>query len=152
MLLITGASGAYGYFFIYEADDSESEIVEQEEPVTETNDTVEEEPDDPPLETNDTFFRGIKDECFEHGGMDRCWKLYVPDETDETQSIPLILDIHGLERNADNQYEMTDMDRIARENNAIIIYLCITVIKYQYSRLLQHFVQLMFDCQLVHKY
>ena len=123
MLLITGASGAYGYFFIYEADDSESEIVEQEEePTTETNDTVEEEPEDPLLETNDTFFRGIKDECFEHGGMDRCWKLYVPDETDETQSIPLILDIHGLERNADNQYEMTDMDRIARENNAIIIY------------------------------
>ena len=122
LLLITGASSSYGYFFIYEADDSEPEIVEQEEPVTETNDTIEEEPDDPPLETNDTFFRGIKDECFEHGGMDRCWKLYVPDETDETQSIPLILDIHGLERNADNQYEMTDMDRIARENNAIIIY------------------------------
>ena len=49
MLLITGASGAYGYFFIYETDSSEAEIVEQEEPVTETNDTVEEEPDNPPL-------------------------------------------------------------------------------------------------------
>ena len=124
MLLITGASGAYGYFFIYEADDSEITKTEQEQ-VQETNDTADEKPEeseDPPVEENNTFFRGIKDECFEHGGMERCWKLYVPNETDETQSIPLILDMHGLQRNAENQYEMTDMDRIAKENNAIIIY------------------------------
>ncbi len=48
--------------------------------------------------------------------------MYVPEQTDETKSIPLIFDLHGLERNAQQQYNMTDMDRIARENNAIIIY------------------------------
>ena len=122
IVLIAGASGTYGYFFIYAEDDEvDSTIVETEEE-TEPEPEPEPEPEEPPGETNDTFFRGIKDECFEHGGMERCWKLYVPDETDSTQSIPLILDLHGLTRTAETQYQMTDMDRIARENNAIIIY------------------------------
>jgi len=123
ILLIAGISGIYGYSSIYSKDDETNSLVaETEDQTQENNSTVEEEPEDPPVEDKDTFFRGIKDECFEHGGMERCWKLYVPNETDETQSIPLILDIHGLQRNAENQYEMTDMDRIAKENNAIIIY------------------------------
>ncbi len=125
MLLVTGASGAYGYFFIYEADNSSEDKVEQ---IQETNETVgeepeePEEPEDPPVEDNSTFFRGLRDECFEHNGIERCWILYVPEQTDETQSVPLIFDLHGLERTAQQQYNMTDMDRIARENNAIIVY------------------------------
>jgi len=125
MLLVTGASGAYGYFFIYESDNSSEDKVEQ---IQETNETVEEEPEepeepeDPPAEDNNTFFRGLRDECFEHNGVERCWILYVPERTDETQSVPLIFDLHGLERTAQQQYNMTDMDRIARENNAIIVY------------------------------
>ena len=96
MLLVTGASGAFGYFFIYVSDDSEVVVAVQDDQTQETDDTVDEgpeEPEDPPAEDNDTFFRGMKDECFEHGDIERCWKLYVPNETDETQSIPLILDI-----------------------------------------------------------
>ena len=31
MLLITGASGAYGYFFIYDKDDSENLEIEKEQ-------------------------------------------------------------------------------------------------------------------------
>jgi len=122
MLLVTGASGAYGYFFIYSAEDSETSILEPEEELQDTNDTNGDEPEDSPVETNETFFIGMKDECFEHGGIERCWKLYVPDETDATQSIPLLLDLHGLGRNMETQYQLTDMDRIAKENNAIIIY------------------------------
>ena len=105
-----------------ESDDSENVQKEQDQTQENNNNTVEEDPEDSPVEDNDTFFRGMKEECFEHGGMERCWKLYVPNEIDANQSIPLILDIHGLQRNAENQYEMTDMDRIAKENNAIIIY------------------------------
>ena len=105
-----------------ESDDSENVQKEQDQTQENNNNTVEEDPEDSPIEDNDTFFRGMKEECFEHGGMERCWKLYVPNEIDANQSIPLILDIHGLQRNAENQYEMTDMDRIAKENNAIIIY------------------------------
>ena len=97
MLLVTGASGAYGYFFIYESSDSEEIEVEQ---VQETNETVEEEPeepeepDEPPAEDNNSFFRGMRDECFEHNGIERCWILYVPEQTDETKSVPLIFDLH----------------------------------------------------------
>ena len=73
MLLITGASGAYGYFFIYDKDDSEDLEIEKGQN-QENNNTVEEEPepeepDDPPAEDNDDFFRGVKDECLDHGGM-----------------------------------------------------------------------------------
>lgn len=125
MLLITGASGAYGYFFIYENDELEVIELDAIDDAPETNETVEEEPEepeDPPIEDNTTFFRGMKEECFEHNGIERCWILYVPEQTDDSKSIPLILDLHGLERNAYQQHNMTDMDRIARENNAIIIY------------------------------
>ena len=64
----------------------------------------------------------MKEECFDYNGMDRCWTIYVPNSTDDSQSIPLILDLHALQRTADNQYELSDMDRIAEENNAIVIY------------------------------
>ena len=43
-------------------------------------------------------------------------------ELNNTRSIPLILDLHALQRSADNQYELSDMDRIAEENNAIVVY------------------------------
>jgi len=125
MLLITGVSGTYGYFFIYESEESEEIKIDTIEAIPETNDTADEEPEepeDPPTEDNDTLFRGMKEECFEHGGIERCWILYVPDQTDITKSIPLLLDLHGLQRNAYQQYNFTDMDKIARENNAIIIY------------------------------
>ena len=122
MLLITGTSGAYGYFFIYETEESEVIELDEIDETQETNDTVDEEPQDPPVENNDTLFRGMKEECFEHGDIERCWILYVPDQTDTTRSIPLLLDLHGLERNAYQQYNFTEMDRIARENNAIVLY------------------------------
>ena len=64
----------------------------------------------------------MKDECFEYDGIDRCWTIYVPNSTDDSQSIPLILDLHALQRSADNQYQLSDMDRIAEENNAIVVY------------------------------
>ena len=79
ILLIAGISGIYGYSSIYSKDDETNSLVaETEDQTQENNSTVEEEPEDPPVEDKDTFFRGIKDECFEHGGMERCWKLYVP--------------------------------------------------------------------------
>ena len=127
MLLITGASGAYGYFFIYESEDSNIVVVEEEQ-VQDTNETAEEEPEEPeepeesPQTDNNSFFVGMKEECFNYDGMDRCWIIYVPNSTDDSQSIPLILDLHALQRTADNQYELSDMDRIAEENNAIVIY------------------------------
>ena len=127
MLLITGASGAYGYFFIYESEDSNIVLVEEEQ-VQDTNETAEEEPEEPeepeesPQTDNNSFFVGMKEECFGYDGMDRCWTIYVPNSTDDSQSIPLILDLHALQRTADNQYELSDMDRIAEENNAIVIY------------------------------
>ena len=65
MLLVTGASGAYGYFFIYESDDSEV-LQKDQEQTQEIDDTVEdepEEPEEPSSEDNDTFFRGIKDDA-----------------------------------------------------------------------------------------
>ena len=122
MLLITGTGGAYGYFFIYETEEVEAIELDEIDETQETNDTVDEEPEDPPVENNDTLFRGMKKECFEHGGIERCWILYVPDLTDTTKSIPILLDLHGLQRNAYQQYNFTDMDRIARENNAIVLY------------------------------
>ena len=60
MLLLAGVSGAYGYFFIYESDDSKDVQIEQDQ-LQENNDPVEEEPEDPSVEDNETFFRGIKD-------------------------------------------------------------------------------------------
>ena len=65
----------------------------------------------------DAFF-----ECFIHDDIERCWLLYVPDNLEMNSTVSLIVDMHGITQNAHKQYLLTDMDRIARENNAIVVY------------------------------
>ena len=55
LFLITSVSGAYGYFFIYQSDDSD-EVEVQQEQVQETNETVEEEPEEFVVHENDVYF------------------------------------------------------------------------------------------------
>ena len=93
---MAGASGTYGYFFIDNVDETESVELEVKEEESDTNQTVEENPEDSPVENNDTFFRGLREECMDYEGFERCWLTYVPDSTDETLSVPLLLDIHGF--------------------------------------------------------
>ena len=71
---------------------------------------------------NITFPPDASFECFLHDDLERCWILYVPDNLDRNSTAPLIVDMHGITQNAHKQYLMTDMDRIARENNAIVVY------------------------------
>ena len=122
ILLITGISGAYGYVFIYDIDESETPVLETEEQMQETNDTVEEEPEEPIIEDNSSFFRGLREDCVDHAGFERCWLTYVPDSTDGTKSVPLLLDLHGFGGNSYNQMNHTEMDKMAEENNAIILF------------------------------
>ncbi|SVE10325.1 uncharacterized protein METZ01_LOCUS463179, partial [marine metagenome] len=122
VLLIAGASGTYVYFFIENVDETESVELEVKEDESDTNQTVEENPEDIPVENNGTFFRGLREECLNHKGFERCWLTYVPDSTDETISVPLLLDIHGFGVNSHNQMNHTGMDKIAEENNAIVLF------------------------------
>ena len=122
VLLMAGASGTYGYFFINNVDETESVELEVKEDELDTNQTVEENPEDSPVENNDTFFRGLREECMDHEGFERCWLTYVPDSTDETISVPLLLDMHGFGVNSHNQMNHTGMDKIAEENNAIVLF------------------------------
>jgi len=69
-----------------------------------------------------TFPPDASFECFIHDDLERCWILYVPENLDTNTTVPLIVDMHGITQNAHKQYLMTDMDRIARENNAIVVY------------------------------
>ena len=62
VLLIAGASGTYVYFFIENVDETESVELEVKEDESDTNQTVEENPEDSPVENNDTFFRGLREE------------------------------------------------------------------------------------------
>ena len=61
-------------------------------------------------------------ECMIYDDLERCWLLYVPDNLEINSTVPLIVDMHGITKNAHEQYLLTDMDRIAREHNAIVVY------------------------------
>jgi len=69
-----------------------------------------------------TFPPDASFECFIHDDLERCWLLYVPDSLEINSTVSLIVDMHGITQNAHEQYLLTDMDRIARENNAIVVY------------------------------
>ena len=128
-LLITGASGSYGYFvYIYDNGNSSSEdaivrdeIVEEEQSETSQNQTVSNETEEPEEENLPFDIVGIYN-CIEHDSEQRCWQVHIPDGLDTSTPVPLIVDIHGYSSNSTNQRALSDFDSIADEFGAIILY------------------------------
>lgn len=128
-LLITGASGSYGYFvYIYDNDNSSSEdaivrdeIVEEEQSETSQNQTVSNETEEPEEENLPFDIVGIYN-CIEHDSEQRCWQVHIPDGLDTSTPVPLIVDIHGYSSNSTNHRALSDFDSIANDFGAIVLY------------------------------
>ena len=59
---------------------------------------------------------------FSHDGIERRYDLYVPVGYDGTDSVPLLIDLHGITSNSQIQKERSGFDRIAESEGIIVLY------------------------------
>lgn len=65
---------------------------------------------------------GLDDGVMEFDGLRRTYRVYVPESYDPTQPTPLVLSLHGFASNARQQMEFSQWNRVADENNFIVVY------------------------------
>jgi hypothetical protein len=56
------------------------------------------------------------------GHMERWYTVHIPQQYDPSIPTPLVLDIHGYTSNAIEQKERTWLDKVADEENFIVVY------------------------------
>ena len=61
-------------------------------------------------------------ECKEYDGLERCWKLLIPDSIEKDSAVPLLIDIHGYTQDMDKHSNLTGFDDIAQEEGFIVAY------------------------------
>jgi polyhydroxybutyrate depolymerase len=59
---------------------------------------------------------------FEHKGLDRSFYIHVPNNIDESNSIPLLFVLHGFGSSAERIMGYSNFQSIADENNFIVIF------------------------------
>jgi len=53
--------------------------------------------------------------CIDHEGLSRCWQTHIPDDLDPTESVPLIIDMHGYASDSTAHRKLSSFDTIADE-------------------------------------
>ena len=66
-----------------------------------------------------TFYEGLSTNYIEHGGLKREYLLYIPNNTDNRQNLPVIFNFHGYGSQAVHFFNQTDMIEIADKNAAV---------------------------------
>ena len=70
---------------------------------------------EPPVET------GLFDEAIMHDGLEREYLLYIPDSYTGQESVPLVFSLHGAVGSKENQFELSQFDEIADQENFILV-------------------------------
>ena len=60
--------------------------------------------------------------CEEYDGLDRCWKLLIPEGVNSDTPVPLVVDIHGFTQDMDKHSNTTDFANIAIEEGFMVVY------------------------------
>ena len=60
------------------------------------------------------------DTCLMHGGVSRCWQVYVPDG--RTGSVPLVIDMHGYGSNPNEQRFISGFEAFANKDKFIVVW------------------------------
>ncbi|MAD56456.1 MAG: hypothetical protein CL974_02795 [Euryarchaeota archaeon] len=60
--------------------------------------------------------------CVEHDNLTRCWQTHVPDNLDNNETVPLIIDMHGYASDSTFHRALSSFNDIADEEGAIVIY------------------------------
>lgn len=60
--------------------------------------------------------------CKEYDGLERCWKLLLPNSVQSDTLVPLVVDIHGYTQDMDRHSNTTDFANIAIEEGFIVAY------------------------------
>ena len=76
----------------------------------------------PHMDENPDFDTPFSEQCMEYDDLERCWLLLVPTILNESNNVPLLIDIHG---GGDDMYEQrwtTDFANISMEQGFIVAY------------------------------
>jgi polyhydroxybutyrate depolymerase len=73
------------------------------------------------IPNNPEIENGLFDKTFTHGGIEREYLLYIPDTYTGTESIPLVFSLHGAGGSKESQYELSQFNILADNENFIII-------------------------------
>ena len=60
--------------------------------------------------------------CEEYDGLERCWKLLIPNSVQSDTLVPLVVDIHGYTQDMDRHSNTTDFANIAIEEGFMVAY------------------------------
>ena len=65
---------------------------------------------------------GLTKQCINYDSKERCWLLLVPGNLTMTDSIPLVIDMHGIGGNMYLQHNLTRFANISEEYGVYIAY------------------------------
>ena len=64
----------------------------------------------------------LSTQCIEFEQIERCWLLLVPGNLSATDSVSLVLDLHGYGGSSESQHEMSGFANLAVEEKFIVAY------------------------------
>ena len=70
---------------------------------------------------NPEIEKGLFDKTFTHGGIVREYLLYIPDSYTGNEAVPLVFSLHGAGGSKESQYELSQFDILANNENFILI-------------------------------
>ena len=68
------------------------------------------------------FYEGLSTNYIQHGGLSREYLLYIPNNIDNRQNLPVIFNFHGYLGQASQFFSQTDLVEIADNNGVILVY------------------------------
>ena len=66
------------------------------------------------------FYEGLSTNYIQHGGLSREYLLYIPNNIDNRQNLPVIFNFHGYLGQASQFFSQTDLVEIADNNLSLI--------------------------------
>ncbi|MAT85993.1 MAG: hypothetical protein CMA25_03415 [Euryarchaeota archaeon] len=70
----------------------------------------------------DSVSASLSTQCIEFEQIERCWSLLVPGNLSATDSVSLVLDLHGHGGSSESQHEMSGFANLAVEKKFIVAY------------------------------
>lgn len=73
------------------------------------------------LSSDPQIANGLFDETFIHDGLQREYLLYIPESYTDGESFPLVFSLHGAGGTKENQYELSQFNLLAENENFILV-------------------------------
>ncbi|CAN0600830.1 unnamed protein product [Ectocarpus sp. 12 AP-2014] len=80
---------------------------------------------------------GLFDETFIHNGLQREYLLYIPESYTDGESFALVFSLHGAGCTKENQYELSQFNLLAENENFILGLYQLEILRFGSSKVTQ---------------